>query len=552
MWVIYKKLAILSDSIHRNVKKIFFEHPFNEFPRKNLIFKKLFFGFKIIDKSNGKTYFPLTYQESKKRFSYNEFYQPKIEILKGILVKKAIIKSKENSIIPIGIIGKKNFVTFEENNHKTKMRFDRPNNYYYIKNPKNSDLEVSSKRKFILANDFNLLDEVKTNKKLVIQIFIDGLGSSLFEKFDIKNYMPKTIEFFEKGIVNSNCYSNAEWTLPSSGSLISGLYPSNHGLFNSKKNVKFLNRIKLTSEYFSSAGYNTFSCTSNFYQSPLYGYYRGFDRLIYKHDGFKASEIIDIAKEHLETFDKRSNYLFLSFFDLHDVFYSKPPEISVQINNEIRLLYDYNLKKANSILTPKDDLLIDAYLKKLKWLDTKLADLYGYISSNYSQDDYIINLISDHGQSYFDNNDKILSSKRTKVFYMLKHKTSNHIQPRNLIQNTDVLPTLLDLVNIKYDINDFDGISIFEKNNKELISISQSIFPGQTYKACLRTNSNEYYLETTKPLRNNLIFKLSSSNIEKFDIVSHNKVALKPEDMEFVKKSIIKLIETSSYLKLSI
>ena len=61
-----------------------------------------------------------------------------------------------------------------------------------------------------------------------------------------------------------------------------------------------------------------------------------------------------------------------------------------------------------------DDYLKDRYIFNCKLLDLKLINLYNYIDKNYQNDEILASLVTDHGQSFLDNENHVLRNNRMK------------------------------------------------------------------------------------------------------------------------------------------
>ncbi len=93
---------------------------------------------------------------------------------------------------------------------------------------------------------------------------------------------PTTDSLAREGTVVEAMISNAPWTLPSHGSLFSGLYPSQHRA-QWRTGRRFGPRVRTTlAETLARAGYETVCATSNGLISPDTGLARGFARYVHR------------------------------------------------------------------------------------------------------------------------------------------------------------------------------------------------------------------------------------------------------------------------------
>ena len=103
---------------------------------------------------------------------------------------------------------------------------------------------------------------------------------------DLASFTPHLDQLGREGTAFVNAYTNAPWTVPSHGSLFTGVLPSVHGCTSRTMNLR--EDIPTLSERFAQAGYETVS----FYGNPLLhdkvtGLLRGFER---KEPGFNPDK----------------------------------------------------------------------------------------------------------------------------------------------------------------------------------------------------------------------------------------------------------------------
>ena len=78
-----------------------------------------------------------------------------------------------------------------------------------------------------------------------------------------------------------HAYSTSPWTMPSVASILTGQYPSSHGLW---KTFRPLSEHSVTlAEIFAEQGYRTAGVISQIGVGPLFGFHQGFERFSSKH-----------------------------------------------------------------------------------------------------------------------------------------------------------------------------------------------------------------------------------------------------------------------------
>ena len=215
-----------------------------------------------------------------------------------------------------------------------------PEKFSYL-NFKAKKVKIDSDYEFIISKNF-LKKKEKKNNKLVIGIFIDGLSN--FSNNDLfKKTAPKTYNFFKKGNIFQNHFSNSEWTVPSCATIMTGKNTHNHGIFHPNANHDISKKNKVMAQFFQENNFVTLMCNSGWRTSPSYGYVKGFDRTIYKREA-SADFLINRSIDHLISFKSYDNFIFLGLNDLHHNLDLVPP-LNLQINSDPSLLYELENKK---------------------------------------------------------------------------------------------------------------------------------------------------------------------------------------------------------------
>ena len=407
------------------------------------------------------------------------------EVLSGKLIENpTTVNIKPESVLPISIVndkldGKKASLTLLANNETYVLKGLKENRFHYI--PISGKVEVKPHNsKCIIGDPIALKQRKKTNKKLVLSIFIDGLAGSIFDMQSIDEIMPNTASYFKSGSMYFNGYASSNWTLTSVASLFSGLYPINHKVYDANNEVTIGDNYKLISEYFRDAGYLTGQICSNFRKNPHYGYMKGFDRTIYKRN-MSCNDIITYALEHLRAFDGRSNYLWLTLFETHHFLHGLP-DISIQTSSDISQ-HNYSFDKSKSVHASRDVNKTKLYIKELKRIDFYLKILFDYIKDNYEDDDVVISICSDHGKGYLADGDKMLGEHKIKAPLFFKSSDTRGVEGNSYASGVDYLPTLLELSGIKYDSSLFDGESLMTSNKTS--SLTEIIYTNDYYRSAM-------------------------------------------------------------------
>jgi hypothetical protein len=540
---IYKKIpgeirtiiaALTTRTIRNTNIPLFNIYRFKSYLNKPLIFKK----------NPNLKYFTQYYQtkEDNPLLEPVDYKIHKVEILSGEKInknKKTTIK--EDIILPISF-EEEGVIRIEYNKQIKELKKFKKKRFFYITFHKDSIVEIISKKPYILGNPIkkNLID--KTKPKLVLYLFVDGLANYFNDKDSLKDYMPNTHHFFSKGLFFNKCHANGEWTLPSVPTFFTGEYTHNHGLFHPRKMLEISPEKNILSEYFKNENFLTCNIGANWRKHPNYGYVKGFDRTIYKSE-MDVSEVIVEFIEQINSFSNRNHFIWLDIFNIHNNNYVK--NIPHHINNQVN--YDYDChnylenEEKKSVFASKNISKTKRYYHELKRTDTYLKIIYDLIEQKYSPDEFLVVLCSDHGQAYLAEDKHPLSDNRNQVPLMMRGKNiPNNIITDEYVENIDIMPSVLTLLNIPFDKN-IDGQipKVLGGKKSRAYVYSESIFPEQTFKVIIRSKNHKLLFESGEKVTKD--GKIILGNY-KTEFIKKNDV--KENEKEIIEKYINKIKES--------
>ena len=150
----------------------------------------------------------------------------------------------------------------------------------------------------------------------------------------------------------------------------------------------------------------------------------------------------------------------------------------------------------------------------MRRIDRNLKHLFDFIRERYDEDEYVVQLYSDHGSPIYDDAPGILSDGQTWSAYMVR---GAGVPKRGMVEEltsaVDIYPVLGKLAG--FPVGEWvDGNlpAIFGGTERDHV-ISYSMFPGQTYKLCIRTKVHEFYLESTEPVNEDGTVDLSGAEL---------------------------------------
>ena len=386
-----------------------------------------------------------------------------------------------------------NYHTFKSDSKDYLVFQNNPYRFTYYRLPGNTT--VLSQNKCIYGNPIPIKSD-PLKKKLVMSIFVDGLSYYILKDDNFKKNMPYTFEFFRHGTIFTNAFNSAEWTYPSIASFVTGLDTTHHMLFHDKLDYPMPENIPTIAEYFHNDGYYTSNYGGNWRIIPSYGHSRGYDRFVYQHalSGFKVYDVIADTINQLEAGNELNQYIWISIGDLHDI--ADKYELPVCVQKDIPITNRTYHESGPTSVKQKysfDD--TNAYLKTAGFVDKWLHILFKYIEENYSDDEIVISLFSDHGQGYLfsGENSHFLSAPRSNIPIMFRGSISDGIgYCDETISALDYGYALRRIAGIQCDEVPTDGQlpHIFGGSTPRKYAYTESIHPGDPYQAAIFSPDN--------------------------------------------------------------
>lgn len=187
----------------------------------------------------------------------------------------------------------------------------------------------------------------------VIFVSLDTLSANHLPCYGYhRNTAPNLCSFADNNILFKNTYSNGTWTLPSTASMLTGLYPETHGI-NGYSDI-LSNNIKTIPQILQENGYYSIFLSAHTDETiPIKNVYnRGINEYIDENQENSWSIALDSFKNSVRSGKK--TFLFLHTYDTHELYlvgdvpklYTKDlfPEIPInisQIDTQSANYFDY-------------------------------------------------------------------------------------------------------------------------------------------------------------------------------------------------------------------
>lgn len=220
-----------------------------------------------------------------------------------------------------------------------------------------------------------------------------------------------------------------------------------------------------------------------------------------------TNDTIGIIKKNKKPF-----FIYVKYSDTHNPYgmykeYSNKFKTKEKSERFYKILAQKRYNKVvidfyKSVIDRRDSIgdVIARYNGAIAFDDFEIGKIIKVLEEENLLDDTLICITSDHGESldehniYFDHHGLYDASVKIPMI-MVGLKLPNNRRIKGLVQLTDIVPTLLDLVGIKYDAETFDGRSLLPLINGQKEKIRDFAFMQESYlqkKSAIRNFKFKY------------------------------------------------------------
>ena len=274
-----------------------------------------------------------------------------------------------------------------------------------------------------------------------------------------------------------HAFSTANNTNPSLASLMTGLYPKDHGLFDLVSRLP-ASHVTLA-EHFQAAGYATFGAVSAAHVKNA-GLDQGFDQYLRPGGQFFAETVVDMAIDWLQTDHERPSFAWLHFFDPPAP--PTPPAPYAQGYRPAKAAGMAPVREWTPFREP-GPLAFDPrsptfapghrelYAGEIAYLDREIGRLLDFLRSRDQLDSTIVAFVADHGEALGEHDSwfrhKGLYDETTHVPLMIRWpggEPTGRVQ--DLVQHFDVFATLLEAIGT---ISDSDARPLQQAPGRDVV-----------------------------------------------------------------------------------
>ncbi len=366
----------------------------------------------------------------------------------------------------------------------------------------------------------------------VILVSFDALQAAHVHSLGYPKPVTPTIDAMAKeGFNFANNISAASWTVPASMTWFTGVYPSEHRLTNKfsvydppntrLSNLKELSPNLVTlAEVFKRNGYITGGFTGNAGVSGGFGFGQGFDTYFFEKGKFGSMDAsIPKALEWLKENKGKKFFMFLHGYDMHgqnvpaegfdyrfvDRGYDGKYGGTVKEQEALR---EEGLEKGAVALREEDARFWRAiYDEKIQRTDARFKRFLAELKRMGLMETTVFVLTSDHGTEFyehkrFDHGFSLYNELiRTPLIIVLPKQSAGRVIT-DQVSSIDIMPTILDLLDIEMPLNARDqlrGSSLVPALEGKPVAkdvFSETDYRLYTYKRSLITQDGWKFIYT--------------------------------------------------------
>ncbi len=282
----------------------------------------------------------------------------------------------------------------------------------------------------------------------------------------------------ETGTVFDNTLSTSSWTLPAHATMLTGRYPSSHGLVDD--GTQLAAGVGTVTEALREGGYHTFGTVAHVYVSSAYGLDRGFvtfdDDLL---EGGAANPRGDQVTRRFTQLLREAPadqpfFGFVHYFDPHWDYEPLPPFDEKFTNPRYDGAIDGSLsalleaQRRGPLSAPDLEQLVALYDGEIAYVDAQIGQILEVLEELGHQDHTVVVVTADHGEEFAEHDNfghgKTLYGEQLHIPLIVAGtgRLGAGSRRSELVSLVDLAPTLRDLAALPADAVD-EGRSLLEE-----------------------------------------------------------------------------------------
>jgi arylsulfatase A-like enzyme len=281
-------------------------------------------------------------------------------------------------------------------------------------------------------------------------------------------HTPALDAFAAESVQFTDAVSSSGWTLPSVGSLLTGVWPSLHKATGKVSLLRPISPdIPTAAELLVDEGYRTLGFANAAYLSPLLGLDRGFEVFDHQHaynqDVRRADQTVNDAIAALDKSDEdKPLFLLTHLFDSHLDYDPLPEDLARATEGLSGPAPPLSLRGCKELAQdepPSEELqawVRAVYDAEVAAIDRAFARLRAALEERGIWDDAVVILTSDHGEEFWEHGDfehgHTLFNELIHVPLIVKAPRGAQVEPRVVdaqVRVLDTLPTIFELCELE-------------------------------------------------------------------------------------------------------
>jgi arylsulfatase A-like enzyme len=221
---------------------------------------------------------------------------------------------------------------------------------------------------------------------------------------------PALDDLAAKGVLFEQASSPSPWTLPAHASLLTGVYPSRHGLKAHDRHLP--SSVRTLAGAFMRGGFRTAAVVNSNNLGPRFGLDRRFQDYLYVEERPDQREpstrITDQALDWIRQHRRRRLFLFVHYYDVHSDYRSRP-EFEAEFVTPYRGSADGTtaqlmaFREGKLRLGPADAAhLVNLYDAGVRQMDAELARFLTALQDDGLLEGTLLVVTSDHGEEFLE------------------------------------------------------------------------------------------------------------------------------------------------------
>lgn len=217
---------------------------------------------------------------------------------------------------------------------------------------------------------------------------------------------PKMDALAHAGAAFTQNITQAPWTKPSVGTLLTGVVPGIHGGTARRNVMHHANRT--LAEAYSVAGYRTACYSSNPNVAPVFGFEQGFQEFTWEVSQ-DASSFLERASDWFDHDGDQASFLYLHLNDAHYPYDPLPGyegmfnQTGIEAHLDGETEADFRERLGVGFTPEEVESLRLSYAEEIRYLDDQVGDFVnGLLAQN---DNLLVVICSDHGEEFLEHGD---------------------------------------------------------------------------------------------------------------------------------------------------